>query len=156
MEHRIWLLMFAAVMSSGARSQSMGYLDAETPMGAVSMFVVTMRAAEFMESKCKSLFPDKSAKIDADLALWRETEAVTISKAVRLWPQIIAREPEVAELSVYSVEMLKKQMDSILGMPGGRGTAVLEEVCSRHFAVLASGAWRKRTPKAYEFIDRLP
>lgn len=148
--------MFAAVVSFDARPQSMGYLDAETPMGAVSMFVATMRAAEFMEGKCKSLFPDKGAKIDADLVQWREAEAQSISKAERYWPQIIAREPEVAELNAYAVDALKKHVDSVLAMPGGRGTGVLEEVCSRHFAVLASGAWRKRTPRAYEFIDRLP
>ena len=143
-------------IASVAQAQSLGYLDAETQMGAVSMLVVTTRTARFVEEKCKALFPEKSEAIDADFAKWKAAESRGLKKAEALWPSIVEREPEVEQLAAYAVDNVKRQFESMQSMPNGRSVVVLDEVCSKYFAQLASGIWRKRTPKAYEFIDQLP
>lgn len=151
---RTFLVM--ALMASPAQAQSLGYLDAETQMGAVHMLVVTMRNARFVEEKCKSLFPEKSEAIDRDFGKWKAAESKGLAKAEALWPRLVEREPEFEEVAAYAVDALRRQFESMQSMPRGRGTAVLDEVCSKYFVQLASGVWRKRTPRAYEFIDQLP
>ncbi len=145
-----------SLLTTTVQAQSLGYLDAETQMGAVSMLVVTTRTARFVEEKCKSLFPEKSEAIDTDFAKWKTAESRGLQKAEALWPSIVEREPDVEQLAAYAVDTVKKQFESMQSIPNGRGVVILDEVCSKYFVQLASGIWRKRTPKAYEFIDQLP
>ena len=153
---RIGTLFVMASIASTGQAQSLDYLDAETQMGAVHMLIVTNRNARFVEEKCKSLFPERSEAIDSHFSAWKARESRGLAKAEALWPRLVEREPEFEEAAVYAVDAVRRQFESMQGMPRGRGMAVLDEICSKYFVQLASGIWRKRTPRAYEFIDQLP
>jgi len=40
-------------------------------------------------------------------------------------------------------------------LPGDLGDQFYTDTCRKHFADLASGIWRKRTPLMYQYLDEL-
>jgi hypothetical protein len=145
-----------------ATSQSLSYEDADTPSEAVGMMKQSEQAAHAMREQCIARFPDLQPEIDANLQKWEITEAQVLKKTEVHWAAMVKKQPSIADALKLVDSAIKTQMDTITPMeaasksPGHPGTDLLIQRCKRHFSDLASGVWRKRTPRAYAFMDRAP
>jgi hypothetical protein len=136
--------------------QSLSFEDADTPSEAVGMMTQTMRAAQVMRDLCVARFPKEQLEIDANLLKWRTTEAEVLKKTDVHWAAMVKKQPNMADALGLVDSSIKGQMDAAAKLPGDVGSDILLQRCKRHFADLASGIWRKRTPHVYEFMDRAP
>lgn len=137
--------------------QSMGYLDADSFGEAVGMLYATKISNRVMQEQCVASLPELKDSIAADLATWQEKEAAIIAKADVHFQQFKKQNPQEAGNYVGMVEeMLTKNMAIMAQLPGDAGKSVLRQACVGHFSALASGAWRKRTPNVYKYMDEAP
>jgi hypothetical protein len=136
--------------------QSLGYLDADTLNEAVAMIIVTNQTAETMRVRC--IVHDKTLKdgIDADLLKWRNTERQVLGKAINYWNRAVEKDPRQQGVLVQSERLIEANFKSLSEMSASSGREVMRQFCIQHFSDLASGIWRARTPRAYEYIDKAP
>ena len=137
-------------------SQSLSYEDADTPSEAVGMMKQSEQAAHAMREQCVARFPNLQPQIDADLQKWETAEAEVLKKTETHWAAMVKKQPSMADALKLIDSSIKTQMDTVSKLPGQAGTDLLLQRCKRHFSDLASGVWRKRTPRAYGFMDRAP
>jgi len=69
---------------------------------------------------------------------------------------MVSKQPSMSDALGLVDSSIKAQMDVASKLPADVGSEILLQRCKRHFADLASGVWRKRTPHAYEFMDKAP
>jgi hypothetical protein len=134
--------------------QSMGYLDADSPAEAAAMIYATKISSRVMQEACVGRFADLKEPIETDISAWQKKEAAVIARADGYFEQFSRRYPKEAQTYVETTEeMMKKAIELQAQMPGEAGAAVFRQACVNHFAALASGVWRQRTPNVYKYMD---
>ena len=156
--HCVGLLVVAALVQTPvhAVAQSLGYLDADTPSEAVGMMKSSMYTAEFLKRECSARFLDQAGQIEADLTRWKATEARALERADHYWAEMAAKEPKLPEMLARAETYLKESLKLLEQFDPARRSHVFSQYCRQYFADLASGVWRRRTPRLYEFLDRAP
>lgn len=135
---------------------SLGYQDADNPSQAVGMIRTTIYAARVMTTECGSRYPDLTGQYSANLRTWESTEGEVLRKAELHWSVMEKMEPKLLEVPAQAETAIKGHFE-ILERSRMAGTErVVREYCHNYFADLASGTWRKRTPRAYAYIDAAP
>ena len=139
------LLLFSVIPIVGI-CQSSIYLDADTPSEAVGMMKNSIVTAEVMRRECIARFPAIQNEIDRDLQKWQNAEVEAIKKAEFYWAAMVKKQPSISSALELTEQAVKNNFDLLSKVPE-------QEYCKQYFAVLASGIWRKRTPKIYEYLD---
>jgi len=139
-----------------AFGQAFSYQDADTGSEAVGMMNTTLVTNRKMLSECSGRFPAQEEEMFRNLRAWEEAERPVIVKARHYWSQMSKRDPKLIEFNQYIEGMVVKNLDNLANAPSEQAQRVLADYCRKHFADLASGVWRTRTPKAYSFLDQAP
>jgi hypothetical protein len=150
------LLLAAACLPAWAVAQPAGYVDAFTPGEAVGMMQTTQLTARIMREQCGNRFPALALEIDGNLAKWQAREAAAIRKSDFHWAEMVRKDAGLGRHIPVVEAAIRKNLAAVSGIPGEAGARAFAQVCSRHFAALASGAWRTRTPNAYKYLDDAP
>lgn len=153
------LLLSALLACTAAQSQSLGYQDADTPSEAVGMMNSTLVMAAKMYSECSKRFPDLAEGMNRDFTTWKTKEARDIGLARFHWAEMEKSQPKLQGMKAYAESAIVQQLQLAEGRPevgGVDGGKVVRDMCTSHFANLASGIWRDRTPRAYQYLDQAP
>jgi hypothetical protein len=150
------LITFALLAPVVCNAQSMAYSDADTPSEAVGMMNSTIAIAGALMKGCSSRYPQLSRELNANLDKWKSTNARVIEKTEHYWGEMQKKQPKLAEQTTYAGTVALKSLDVAASAPGSAGVKAAEQYCRQHFADLASGVWRSRTPRAYAFMDNAP
>ena len=154
--------LLAAVLVSAmtcAHGQSRPYSDADNPSQAVGMLKGTVVAAAALLAECSKRFPKLSVRMHSDLTTWRDHEARLIEKVEYFWERMKRKEPKLGDMEKFMGSAALKQLailDDAPNLDSSLPSEVTRQYCSKYFEDLASGVWRKRTPKAYEYLDAAP
>lgn len=127
--------------------------DASSPDMAVAKMEGTLYAAFFMKDQCIQLHSDLQPEIDRDYAAWKATEAHAISRADSRWASMGIHGEVDSILNSVAKAGIQASLDKAATANRAVGTELL---CRKYFADLASGIWRERTPKIYQFLDAMP
>jgi len=146
----------ALFLPAAGNCQSLGFADADNASEAVGMMKTSMHAAEVMRHECVSRFPNFQKEIDDNLRKWKTVEANTLRKTEIHWAAMVRKKPDLSDTLAYAEVAVKRNLETVSGMPGQASAQVVSQYCRQHFANLASGIWRARTPRAYQYMDRLP
>lgn len=148
-------LCLSLVYSGQTTAQALGYQDATVPLGAVGMMKVSIQGAEYLKKRCVARFPALQQEIESNLMIWRTTEAAAIRKTEARWPAMAEQEPKFMQMLIVTENSIQGVLDSFDKMPPDVRAQVYSGTCHKHFADLASGIWRQRTPNAYRYLDEL-
>lgn len=152
--HRL-LSIFMLSISASATAQSFSYQDASSPLGAVGMLKATSHLAHFMKKKCAERIPSIAVELDANLSTWRDREAKNLAKVDALWPSMVAQEPRFEQVVSMQESVVENMLSYAAKLPDSLGEQYYTDICRRHFATLASGVWRQRTPLMYQYLDEM-
>src|SRR5215475_1004592 len=150
------LLLVLLLMTSAAYGQALSYADADTPSEAVGMMNTTIVTSRKMLSECTSRFPTHQEEMYKNLRRWEETEHAVILKTGYFWGQMAKRNRKLVEFNDYVEALVVRNLDNVANAPAREGASVAATYCRQHFADLASGVWRIRTPRAYKYLDEAP
>lgn len=142
-------------LSASATAQSLSYQDASSPLGAVGMLKATSHLAEFMKRKCADRVPSIAVELEANHSTWRTREAKNLAKVDALWPSMVAQEPKFEQVVSMQESVVESMLSYAAKLPGSLGEQHYTDICRRHFATLASGVWRQRTPLMYQYLDEM-
>jgi hypothetical protein len=156
MRNRLICGVLALMIPLTGAPQSMSYQDADTPSEAVGMMKQSEQAAHAMREQCVARFPALQPEIDANLQKWETAEADVLRKTDIHWAAMVKKQPSMADALKLVDDSIKAEMDIVSRLPDETAAKVLTQRCKTQFSDLASGVWRKRTPRAYEFMDRAP
>jgi TPR repeat protein len=127
--------------------------DASSPEMAIAMIEGMRRGAEYMQHQCIQLHPELQTEIDRDYSTWKTNEAHAISRSDNQWASE-ASKPELTQLADSLAKFdARASLDKVHSTNSSVGTELL---CKKYFADLASGIWRQRTPRVYEYLDATP
>jgi hypothetical protein len=135
---------------------SFGYQDADNPSEAVGMMKTTMYAAQAMKRECQTRHPDLSKEINSKLSAWEKAEAEVLRKANFHWSVMEKKEPKLRDAPAQVEAAVKGQFEVLEKTRMAEAKAVIRQYCQNYFTDLASGIWRKRTPRAYAYMDKAP
>ncbi|WP_322028379.1 tetratricopeptide repeat protein [Paraburkholderia sp. J76] len=127
--------------------------DASSPDAAILMMRTTVQIAEDLKTQCVSRYPDLRQEIDQNLSTWKSTEAHAIDQSEARWPALIDAHPDFATIETVGTGLSAQAFLRQFKAPGNQVIGPL--VCKKYFSDLASGVWRKRTPKMYGFLDQM-
>lgn len=151
------LCLFIAPCSGLAESKgSLGYEDADNPSQAVGMIKSTIFAAKSMKDECQTRYPEMSEEFSANLNKWKTTEAEVIKKSEYHWSVLVKMDPKLLEAPSQVDTAIKGYFEILEKTRVADSKVAIREYCHNHFANLASGIWRQRTPRAYEYMDKAP
>ncbi|MFK4445491.1 hypothetical protein ABH944_005539 [Caballeronia udeis] len=91
--------------------------------------------------------------IDQDFSSWKSTEAHAISQSEARWPALVEAHPDMATTEDVAVGFGKQIFVRQFTAPNNEIVGKL--TCKKYFSDLASGIWRKGTPKMYGFLDQM-
>jgi hypothetical protein len=117
---------------------------------------MSIETAELLRVRCIRHDPALQEAIDANLLKWKTTERSVLETATHHWNEMLKIEPKLADLLKMAERALDSNLQLLSEAPGPAGGEVIRQYCVQHFEDLASGVWRERTPKAYEYLDRAP
>jgi len=117
------------------------------------MMKMTIQGSDYLRQRCISKFPELQSDLEANLAKWQVAEAAGIRKAEAIWPSMVEQDSTFSAMLSAMEENLKSILESFERMPPDVGQKMYMHACSKHFADLASGVWRQRTPNAYRYLD---
>lgn len=149
-------LLFLLLIPPFGMSQSVGYSDADTPSEAVGMMRLSIETAEILRDRCIQHDPTLQEGIDTDLLKWKTAERSVLEKATYYWNVMSEKEPQLAEMLKQAERVVDANLKVFSDMPGAASQKVIRQYCVQHFSDLASGVWRARTPRAYEYMDKAP
>lgn len=127
--------------------------DASSPDAAILMMRTTVRIAEDLKTQCVSRYPDLRQEIDQNLSNWKSTEAPAIDQTEARWPALVDAHPDSATIEAVGTSLSAQAFLRQFKAPGNQVIGPL--VCKKYFSDLASGVWRRRTPKMYSFLDQM-
>ena len=157
--HRTTLLICLLLASCSCLAESngsLGYEDADNPSQALGMIQTTIYAAKSMKSECEIRYPEMSEEFNSNFNKWKTTEAEVIKKSEYHWSIIVKKDPKLLEAPTQTNATIKGYFEVIEKNHVGDSKEAIREYCHNHFANLASGIWRQRTPRAYEYMDNAP
>jgi hypothetical protein len=137
-------------------SQPLKYTDADTPDEAVGIMRAAIETTDILRNRCIQHDPTLQEGIDADLSKWRATERLVLEKTMFHWNSASAKEPRLTEILKLVEEALNASLTFLSEMTAPAGRDGIREYCLQYFNDLASGVWRTRTPKAYEYMEKMP
>ena len=147
---------FTPIICLSESQGSFGYEDAETPSEAVGMIKSTILASQVMIGECKSRYPSGSEEFDNNLHKWQTQESENIKKAEYHWSVMESMDAKLLEMPTQISDVIKGQLELLEKFRKDDSEEFLKEHCQNYFANLASGIWRLRTPKAYDYMDKTP
>lgn len=157
MRHKITIIS-ALLVSTFAGAQSAGYQDSDTPSEAIGMMNSSLVVAAKMYEECSRKFPDSANTMKRDLQSWRAKESRAIRVTEYHWSRMEAQEAKLQKMKPYLESIVVRNIENVAAAPfqelGADGA--LKQYCTGHFAALASGVWRSRTPRTYRFLDEAP
>jgi len=141
--------------------QSLPYSDADNPGEAVGLLKATVITSKAVLAECTKRFPDQGSRMRSDLETWRDQEADVIARAEFFWEEMKRKDPKLADMEAFLASAALKPFEILDSVPTSGGESqpqiqVISQYCSKYFHDLASGVWRVRTPKTYEYLDDAP
>jgi hypothetical protein len=152
----ILILAAAIQMPAQAFAQALGYADADNPSEAVGMMKVQEYTAEVMKRECSARLPGQATQMQVNLDKWKTAEAHDLERANYHWERMAAKNPKMQETLVRAESSIKGHINLLEQSDPDHRTKAVSVFCLQHFSDLASGVWRKRTPRLFEFLDRAP
>jgi hypothetical protein len=150
------LASLIACFAGSAFSQSAGYSDAGSPGEALGMMHSTLVVTEKMLTECSARFPQHAPEMKSNLRQWEDRERQVIVKTRYHWAKVAKRDAKLQELTPYYEAAVENNLKTVARMPGAEESGAVADYCRKHFANLASGVWRLRTPRAYKYLDEAP
>jgi len=119
---------------------------------------MTISLSALMEEKCGSRFPTLQQAIREQLESWRKLDHDELAVTEKYWQQMLKKKPSLAQ---QMEEMTTQAFESKLVAPFRKADPPVEEkivrdYCTQYFRELATGVWRQRTPKLYQFLAQAP
>jgi TPR repeat protein len=127
--------------------------DASSPEAAIAMMHTTTRIADELKNQCISRYPDMQQEIEQMLSNWKSAEAHAIEQSDVRWLALIHAHPELATIETAGIGLSTQAFMNQFKAPGNELIGPI--LCKKYFSDLESGAWRKRTPKMYGFLDQM-
>lgn len=154
--HQICSAILLASFPFHCNAQSLPYADADTSSEAVGMFKMTIGLADHMKQECTKRFPELQVMIEKDIQKWRSLDAKEIAITERRFREMERMSPKLSQQ--YS-EMVKQAYENKLvapfrGMDASVERKVVRGYCQQFFNELATGVWRQRTPKVYQYLSQ--
>ena len=148
------LLLLVIAQASALSAQGLGYADADTPSEAVGMIRVAIAQHEVMLAQCGTRYPEEKENFELKHAMWKTKEHAVITIAQIAWGETVKKDESLAKTLPLVEEGVKNNFE-LLSKAQRTGTFdYLLLYCTKHFSDLADGVWRKRTPRAYDFLDK--
>ncbi|MFT4174767.1 MAG: hypothetical protein QM639_19520 [Rhodocyclaceae bacterium] len=148
------LVVLAAMAWAGiARAQQ--FNDASNLAEAVGMVKMTEHTSGVMRNFCVQHYPALASFIDTDLQRWRVRESRVLDQVERHWRALEAQGMEGDEILSDGTRAVLSDMAFIARLAAVEPGESVEGYCRRSFDDLAAGAWRRRTPHAYGFLDQV-
>lgn len=132
---------------------STGYMDADNQYQAIGLIKSTIYTAQIMQNECQSRFPELGNEFKANLNSWEKTEAEVLRKTNLYWETSERTHPKLHEARALIDTAVKYQFKMLENSRIAGFMEIEQEYCHNYFADLASGIWRKRTPRAYKYMD---
>jgi TPR repeat protein len=127
--------------------------DASSLAMAVAMMKGTERIAGEMKTQCIGLHPELKSGIEADYAQWQSRETHAISRADRQWATVSQSDEMRRVADAIAKVSVQTRLEEAFREGGSVDSSA---VCMKYFTELASGTWRVRTPRVYQFLDAVP
>ncbi|MFT4193603.1 cell envelope integrity TolA C-terminal domain-containing protein [Ottowia sp.] len=155
---RARLLLPLLLCGTAALAQPFAYQDADNPSQAVGMMRSTLVAGRTMLAECTRRFPEYEDEMVGNLHAWEAREQAVILKARYAWWRTLREDPKLGRLSDFVRKSVAQKIRSLDDAPleDAAKAQYIADYCRAHFADLASGVWRMRTPRAYGFMDEAP
>lgn len=150
------VLVTATQIPVQAVAQTLGYSDADNPSQAVGMMKTNVFSAQVLLRECSARLPDQAVEMAGQLKRWQTAEAHDIERAEHYWAEMAEKQPALREQLVQTEAYLKGNFTLIEKTNPSNKVYAESIFCRQHFADLASGVWRKRTPRLYQFLDQAP
>lgn len=129
------------------------YLDADNPDQALGMVVTQLHAAKLTASKCVLRYPNLQAQIDASIATWRKNDNEVIRITEERWARLVKENRAATNSLIDTIDdFVNAQFALIPAVGDAKADKVMHQYCIGYFENLANGKWKKRIPKAYEFL----
>ena len=131
---------------------------ADTPGEAVGMMQSTLASSRAMLAECAARSPGTASDNWLDYETFLRSEARAIRTSTFYWRRMAEKDTSGSRILDYAGEVVHRNLDTISRMPVPREIAdsLLRQYCRTHFADLASGVWRQRTPNKFRYLDETP
>lgn len=143
------------IAPSRSLAQPLPYADADTPGEAIGIYKMTIGISERMRRECSARFPELGPAIERDLEKWRRIDAQEIRHAEQGFQAMERASPQLRQ---QFEQMLRqgyenKLVTPFIGMEPAIEKSIMHNYCQQYFGDLASGIWRQRTPRVYQFLN---
>ncbi len=120
------------------------------------MYKMTIGLSSRMKQECSKRFPELQPRIESDIERWRSLDAKEIEVAEQRFRELEKMSPK---LSRQFPEMVNQGYENKLvapfkGADPSIERKVVRDYCQQFFSELASGVWRQRTPKTYQYLNQ--
>ncbi|MGH8108311.1 MAG: hypothetical protein ACREO1_06285 [Arenimonas sp.] len=140
-----------------SNSHAVEYADADNLEEAYGFMYARKVSAEMLREKCSASFPEQAQEIESNYQKWLSEDGELLRKVDASLAEIEKQEPGViAKLDKLITEAITKGYADMEEAAKQNNDDSLSLFCSEQFSAMADGSWRKRTPKAYEFINNAP
>ncbi|MFZ6773093.1 hypothetical protein ACO0LB_10305 [Undibacterium sp. SXout7W] len=153
---RIAVFVFATQIPVQVLAQTLAYSDADNPSQAVGMMKTNAFSAQVLLRECSARLPAQAVEMAGQLKRWQTVEAHDIERAEYYWAQMAEKQPAFREQLVQTETYLTESIKLIEKTNPSNKAYAVSIFCRQHFADLASGVWRQRTPRLYQLLDQAP
>lgn len=118
------------------------------------MYKMTIALSDRMHDDCTRRFPEQRSQIERDIVAWRALDAKEIEATERRFAAMVKRSPKLGEQFPTMVKQgyENKMVYPFRNVDPAIEVKVVRDYCKQYFNELATGVWRKRTPKVYEYL----
>lgn len=140
---------------SRSLAQPLPYADADTPGEAIGIYKMTIGISARMRQECSGRFPDLGPAIERDLEKWRSIDAQEIHHAEQGFQAMERASPQLRQQFEHMLKQgyENKLVTPFIGMDPAIEKSIMHNYCQQYFSDLASGIWRQRTPRVYQFLN---
>lgn len=147
--------LFVTLFCITPHAKAASFQDANDMHEAAGMMENRIVDARIFQKECSHHFPQLIDEIKGHVATWQRTDATEIRKANYYWSVMKIQHP--SDTSQINDSMASNAIKVIKATSqNGSNETGLAKFCKLYFANLASGVWRKRTPKMYQYLLNIP
>lgn len=153
--NRLFFSLFVTLLSIVPLAKAASFQDANDMHEAAGMMENRIVDARIFQRECSNRLPQLNDEIKDHVATWQRMDATEIRKANYYWSVMITQHPtDTSQINEFMASNAIKTINAA-SQDGSNGKG-LTKFCKLYFVNLASGVWRERTPKMYQYLLNIP
>ena len=153
--NKLFFSLFVILFGIASHVRAASFQDASDMHEAAGMMENRIVDAGIFQKECSHHFPQLIDEIKGRVATWQRMDATEIRKANYYWSVMKIQHPsDTSQINDYMASNAIKVIK--VASKNGANETGLAKFCKLYFANLASGVWRRRTPKMYQYLLNIP